>query len=311
MPLWSPSASTTESRVSRSTGGRVRVLSGADTSALNALLDTDPVGNASVAATIRHRGSAGTGKGRTGALILGIDGEHSFPRHDDAADTGTPRLAAACWLGSNIIPVSADAAAGELFGQAARALRRRVSSIYGCSEAVLALFQTTGWSNHREVRADQPLMVITEPSGIEPLPGVRRSRLAEAAAVERACAAMFTEELGFSPYQQGAAQYRERIRGLIQAGHSLITVDPDSRKILFKAEFGAVTDQAVQVQGVWVNPQWRGRGLAAPGMAAVVDYGLKLAPRVSLYVNGYNTAAVRTYERVGFRRVGTYSTVLF
>jgi uncharacterized protein len=30
-----------------------------------------------------------------------------------------------------------------------------------------------------------------------------------------------------------------------------------------------------------------------------------------LYVNHYNTAAIRVYEKVGFRRVGTYATVLF
>ena len=32
---------------------------------------------------------------------------------------------------------------------------------------------------------------------------------------------------------------------------------------------------------------------------------------VSLYVNGYNTRAVRAYERVGFETVGTYATILF
>lgn len=303
MPLWSRSANTPEAKIARATGGRVRVLSREDTPAFTALLEADPVGNASVAATMRTRGTAAPGKGRSGALILGID--------QDAAGRHSAHLSSACWLGSNIIPVGADAAAGELYGQAARALRRRVSSIYGYSEPVLALFNTTGWSNHREVRADQPLMVTTAPSGIEPLQGVRRSQLTDFDAVERACAAMFTEELGFSPYQQGGAQYRERIRGLIQAGHSLIRLDPGSGKITFKAEFGAVTDQAVQIQGVWVHPQWRGRGLAAPGMAAVIDYGLQLAPRVSLYVNGYNAAALRTYQRAGFTGCGTFSTVLF
>ena len=36
-----------------------------------------------------------------------------------------------------------------------------------------------------------------------------------------------------------------------------------------------------------------------------------MAPTVSLYVNDFNTAALAVYERVGFRRVGTYATVLF
>jgi predicted GNAT family acetyltransferase len=37
----------------------------------------------------------------------------------------------------------------------------------------------------------------------------------------------------------------------------------------------------------------------------------RFAPSVSLYVNDYNVRAVRTYERVGFRQVGTFATVLF
>jgi predicted GNAT family acetyltransferase len=32
---------------------------------------------------------------------------------------------------------------------------------------------------------------------------------------------------------------------------------------------------------------------------------------VSLYVNDYNEAAQRVYAKCGFRRVGTFATVLF
>ncbi|NLS10606.1 GNAT family N-acetyltransferase [Nesterenkonia sp. MY13] len=301
MPLWSPSASA-DSRLARATDGAVRVLTGADTHALHQLLEKDLAANVTVTAAVRQRGTAERGKGRDGALLLGID--------NDGASTGG-QLASACWVGSNIIPVGADAESAELYGAAARALRRRVSSIYGRADAVLSLFEATGWGNHREVRAEQPLMTITGGPQITPLQGVRRSRIEEFPAVERACAAMFAEELGFSPYDHGASQYRARIRGLIKAGHSLVAVDPETRQITFKAEFGAVTDEVIQIQGVWVNPDWRGQGLAAPGMAAVVERGLQLAPMVSLYVNSWNTAAIRAYERVGFQRDGTYATVLF
>lgn len=299
VPLWSPSASP-QTQVARATDGAVRVLEAGDTANLHALLADDPVANVSFSAAVHQRGTAAPGKGRNAALILGID---------DPASGG---LSSACWVGSNIIPAAAEAADGELFGRGLRALRRRVSSIYGRSEPVLAMLRTTGWSNYREVRDGQPLMYTTEPSReVKPLAGVRPSRMEEFRPVERACAAMFTEELGFSPYEQGTALYRERIRSLIRAGHSLISVDPETRQITFKAEFGAVTQEAVQVQGVWVDPRWRGRGLSAPGMAAVIDYGLQLAPRVSLYVNAYNKAAIRAYDRVGFRHCGTYTTVLF
>ena len=64
--------------------------------------------------------------------------------------------------------------------------------------------------------------------------------------------------------------------------------------MIFKAEVGSVTSHACQVQGVWVRPELRGRGLAETGMAAVVvEAARSIAPVVSLYVNDYNLPGPR------------------
>ena len=82
--------------------------------------------------------------------------------------------------------------------------------------------------------------------------------------------------------------------------------------MLFKAEIGAVSRAACQVQGVWVAPAYRGQGIGTAGTAAVVEYArAALAPVVSLYVNDFNGAARAAYRRVGFREVGQYASVLF
>ena len=82
--------------------------------------------------------------------------------------------------------------------------------------------------------------------------------------------------------------------------------------MIFKAEIGAVTPQACQVQGVWVRPDCRGQGLAAPGMAAVVIEARRtISPVVSLYVNDFNTPGRATYRRAGFREIGEFMSVLF
>ena len=62
---------------------------------------------------------------------------------------------------------------------------------------------------------------------------------------------------------------------------------------------------------VWMDPAWRGRGLAAPAMAAVVELARRDHGTVSLYVNDFNTRALRTYRRVGFERIGTMATLLY
>jgi predicted GNAT family acetyltransferase len=82
--------------------------------------------------------------------------------------------------------------------------------------------------------------------------------------------------------------------------------------VLFKAEIGAVTPYACQVQGVWVDPELRGQGLSVAGMAQVVAESLRtVAPVVTLYVNDYNTRARAAYRRVGFTDSGTFMSVLF
>jgi uncharacterized protein len=80
---------------------------------------------------------------------------------------------------------------------------------------------------------------------------------------------------------------------------------------MFKAEIGALSPATAQIQGVWVRPDLRGRGFGTAGMAAVLRLGLQLAPTVSLYVNDYNTAARRLYQRLGLAQVATLRTVLF
>lgn len=226
-------------------------------------------------------------------------------------------LRSLCWSGANLVPVEAEGDAVDAFAARARRLGRQCSSIVGPAPAVLGLWERLegSWGPAREVRSDQPLMSIARPPLVGPDPAVRRSRLDELDLVVPACVDMFTEEVGYSPVAaDGGALYHAQVTSLVAAGRSLVRVDGGPRRpeIVFKAELGSVTPWAVQVQGVWVVPARRGQGLAAPGMAAVVQLTrAETAPVVSLYVNGFNHRAIRTYLRVGFAEVGSFATVLF
>jgi predicted GNAT family acetyltransferase len=173
------------------------------------------------------------------------------------------------------------------------------------------------WPAAREVRDDQPSMVIEHAPLVTADPRVRRSRPEEFDIVLPACVRMFTEEVGYSPVSGPGGPYETRVHGLIAQGRSFVRIDhPDGPgtggDVVFKAELGAVAGGVAQVQGVWVAPDRRGERISEAGMAAVVQLArAEVAPLVSLYVNSYNARALATYRAVGFRQVGTYATVLF
>jgi ribosomal protein S18 acetylase RimI-like enzyme len=277
-------------------GISVRTLDGQDTAALSRLAQQDPVTNVFILAHLRATGTAAPTAG--GAGVIGV------------FDNGA--LAGACWAGANLVPVQLDPELAPLIAEAANSSGRRYASAFGPAEAVLALNAELAQLGHRahEVRADQPLMVIEEPPRVQPHPGLAKGNLADFDRILPACAAMFEEEVGYSPYLGGREFYSRRVEGLIRQGHSLVHLN-EAHEVVFKAELGAVTTDVTQVQGVWMNPRYRGQGLSSGYMSAVVEKAQKIAPVTSLYVNGFNTKARSTYERVGFRQVGTFATVLF
>jgi predicted GNAT family acetyltransferase len=98
------------------------------------------------------------------------------------------------------------------------------------------------------------------------------------------------------------------VANLIAAGRAFARFE-DGR-VVYKAEIGSQSPAVGQIQGVWVHPEWRGRGLGTAGTAAVAAGVVDGGRIASLYVNSYNVVALAAYARVGFRDVGTFATVL-
>jgi uncharacterized protein len=273
-----------------------RVLDDNDRDEVLALLDADPVSNVFVASRVR---SVGLNPARLGGQMWGFG-----PRGG---------LTSLCYAGANLVPVNASPDAVHAFADRARKQGRRCSSIVGPSDAVELLWERLApyWGSARAIRWAQPVMVATGPSPVPIDPLVRRVRPDEFETLLPACVEMFTEEVGVSPEAgDGGALYRSRVAELIRIGRSYARIE-DGR-VVFKAEIGAVTPLACQIQGVWVHPDLRGRGHAVAGMAAVIKHALDcFAPVVSLYVNDYNVPARAAYRKAGFTEVGTFMSVLF
>ncbi len=261
-----------------------------------AILDAEPVSNVFVSSRVHV---AGLDSGRLGAQMWGY--------HRGG------QLTSLCYSGANLVPVAADAEASRYFADKARSQGRRCSSIVGPVTTVTQMWNSLrpSWGRPRAVRAAQPVMSTTSQPAITPDPAVRRVTMREFDTLYPACVAMFTEEVGVSPQAgDGGVLYRARVAELIRSGRAFARID--NGRVVFKAEIGAVTPHACQVQGVWVHPDLRGRRYAVHGMAAVVNEALRsIAPAVSLYVNDFNTPARATYRRVGFRDVNTFMSVMF
>lgn len=276
--------------------GTVRTVTSRDLPLVEGILVRDPVTHCFVASRVRM---GGADPWRLGGELLGY--------FDDGV------LTSMLYCGANLVPVATSSASRAAFADRLRATGRRCSSFVGPAEEVLDLWRLLepSWGPAREVRQNQPLMVLASDPVLAPDPDVRRATVADLDLLVPACIAMFTAEVGVSPVAGGmATAYRSRIAEIVREGRSFVRIEGDV--VVFKAEVGAVAGDVCQVQGVWVDPGHRGRGHSEAGMAAVaVGARADIASTVSLYVNDFNTAARKAYRAVGFHEQGAFATVLF
>ncbi len=276
-------------------GGSVRVLTRADLPSAIRILAARPVENVFVASRVR---AAGVESASLGCPVWGYERDGV--------------LRALCHAGSNLVPVNADRGAVAAWTEFAGP-NRMCASLLGPSAVVLDLWRRlsdrwgSSWADVREVRAHQPVMAMDHDPLIPADRRVRRITLDQWDCYTDAAIKMYTEEVGVSPLQGNPAGYRFYVRQLITSGRAFGIVE--NGRVLFKADLGSVSGSVSQVQGVWLDPELRGRGLAAPAMAAVVTLARKMVPTVSLYVNDYNAPARATYFRIGMKEVGEFATV--
>ena len=226
-------------------------------------------------------------------------------------ETGN-RIDAVLSMGAHLVPtMCAENVISKIASKVSHESRRS-SSIVGPAQVIHPLWdqlQAT-WGSPRAIREEQPLLVLRSKPLVDPDLQVRAVEPVELSLIFPAAVEMFTEEVGISPMGiDGGASFRSRLAELIVQGRAFAHIE--NGKVLFKAEIGISTSGASQIQGVWTAPERRGEGIGSAGMAAVVIEALRMSDSVSLYVNSFNTSALRVYEKVGFTRHGTLASVLF
>ncbi|MFC2608762.1 MAG: GNAT family N-acetyltransferase [Peptidiphaga gingivicola] len=241
---------------------------------------------------------------------MGLSGHRGIGLFDAANE-----LTGFAWDWGNVIPLGFDAAGLDLLAEELLGKWRSATSMVGPSDQVMGLWERVEgqWGPAREIRRRQHSMVMGERLKTAPDPLVRQAELSDMPIVFPASVAMYIEEVGQDPTAFGNA-YERRAEGLVMRGHTFIRTAPAAdgvgERVVFKADVGALAGGVAQIQGVWVPPDLRGRGIATSGIAASVALiREKVASTVSLYVNDFNEPAVAVYRKVGFDAVGEWTTI--
>src|SRR6266705_4590531 len=260
-----------------SSGLAARTLGRSDEAAVLAFLDRAPVRDVLIASRILNDGALGPAGW---SLLWG-----AFDRHGG--------LRGVLHVGPNVVPAVDDPSVCDALVPAARG-PGPTRMLVGERVAVERLWRpvAASYPPPREVRARQyvyalaPGQLAAGPGG----PPGGRARLATRAdedTVLRLSAAMYHEEMGEDPLERDPAGYRRRVHVLTERGWTY--VHELGGRLVFKMDVGCASGRTAQIQGVYVPPALRGRGVATAAMAACCTLALQRHPTLSLYVNDFNT----------------------
>jgi ribosomal protein S18 acetylase RimI-like enzyme len=144
-------------------------------------------------------------------------------------------------------------------------------------------------------------------SAPEPVGGLRLATLDDLMLVMPVHAALAYEESGVNPLDVDLHGFRMRCARRIEHGRVWVLVEGGN--LLFKADIISDTPECVYLEGVYVDPPSRHKGL---GLRCLSQLGRDLLERtktVSALVNEQNLAAQALFNKAGYKLRGRYDTV--
>jgi uncharacterized protein len=220
------------------------------------------------------------------------------------------RIRSAMLSGPLVVPYITEDSDASGLGRVLRDERRAVRMMVGPRDSVMSLHGSFGRPAH-DIKQSQPVLLLNRGGlrgNAQPTP-LRHAIRADLEQLTEAAAAMHQEELGIDPIQVDPEGWRIRMAQLMQRNWSWVWTEGGT--IVFKAELSAWTPRAAQIQGVYTHPAWRGRGVASAAMRQLCAELLEQTQACTLYVNQYNTAGRRLYERLGFEELAEFATVIY
>lgn len=142
---------------------------------------------------------------------------------------------------------------------------------------------------------------------LEQLSGLRLATLDDLDLIVPVHAGMAFEESGVNPLDVDPEGFRRRCARRIELGRVWVLIEAGA--LIFKTDVVSDTPEAVYLEGIYVAPQSRGAGYGRRCLSQLSHALLARTASIVLLVNEQNAAALRLYQRAGFKPLGMYDTI--
>ena len=141
----------------------------------------------------------------------------------------------------------------------------------------------------------------------EEVEGLRPATLDDLELIVPVHAQMAFEESGVNPLEKDPEGFRRRCARRVEQGRTWVWIE--GGKLKFKADIISETPEVIYLEGIWVDPEERGKGYGARCLSQVSRKLLTRTHSVCLLVNEQNKAAHRFYQKVGYKFQSYYDTI--
>src|SRR5947199_2335342 len=141
----------------------------------------------------------------------------------------------------------------------------------------------------------------------EPVPGLRLATLADLQEVMLVQGEMACAESGINPLEVDLSGFSQRCARRIE--QERVWVWAEEKRLIFKADIIAETPEVIYLEGIYVNPRERGRGLGARCISQLAQNLLQRTNALCILVNEQSTSARAFFEHMGYKLRSRYDTI--
>lgn len=156
-----------------------------------------------------------------------------------------------------------------------------------------------------------PVLVLrrTEPFEVQQVPGLRLATRDDLEHVVCAQAAMALETSNVDPLKKDARGFRERY--LRRIDKKRVWVLMKNGRLVFKTDVIAEIPEATYIEGVYVSPEERGKGLGRSCLTGLGRIFLERTKAIFLFVERENSRTKSFYSNLGFSVADQYDLLYF